>query len=100
MRDPEEPLRHLEEPGQDPGDREVGPQLLLADLVAVDPQLLAVVGQVPGLQVVPALVLAGEGPQLRQFLPRLVHRAFGQVAQEGQHLLGERAILVASERSA
>ena len=48
--DVEEPLQQVEEAVEDPADREIGPQLLLGNGVAMLAQLFRIVGQVPGLK--------------------------------------------------
>ncbi len=84
----EETADHLEHAGNDAGLREPGLELFLGDAVAMLAQLFAVVGDVPGLEGLDAVMLTGVVPQLLQLTFGLGPGPARQVTQEAGHLFG------------
>ena len=82
-----EPADHFKHAGDHPVLGEPGLDLLLGDGIARLAQLFAVVGDVPGLEIVTAL-FGGKVAQFGQLTLGLRTRARGQVVQKTHHLVG------------
>ncbi|MNH08140.1 hypothetical protein D3C79_675480 [compost metagenome] len=86
--DAEHPAHHLEQPLHHPVGGEVGPQLLVGDGELVLLELLGVVRDIPGGQLVLTVLLGGEGADLLQ-LGLALRQGFGrEIGEEAHHLLG------------
>ncbi len=81
-------FHHGEHAAQHAGDGEIGFQLLLGDGIAGLAQLFRIVGYVPGLQLVHAEFVRGEGAHRLQVLARRRQGTIREILQETQHLVG------------
>ncbi len=80
----EQLFSHREQARQHAGNRKIGPQFFLRELIAVLAQFFGIVTDVPSVQVIGPELGAGEVPQLVQLPLGLRPRAAGQIVEKGQ----------------